>query len=308
MKISVCIPAYNRPDTIKQTIQSVIDQTEKDWELIVTDDSDNKNVESVVISFSDPRIRYTKNPNRLGMEGNWNMGLTLAKGQYIKLLMDDDYLHPTCLAEQALILDQLPRVVLVCADYEVVNGENQHIKMSNMKKDPYRLFLRDYVENGFAFILAYLLGKRKVGLPSAMLFRKSTLAVSGLVNPNAGFAADSDLWLRLCEFGDFAYCDKKLLVMRWHETNLSKKLVTETLGYQSILQLYRKWLQNDDPGITSAQAAIGLSAVARILPYYRNSNKNERKTIAKEVTMLPLSLIGRIRVKWWFFLQKYINY
>ncbi len=298
-KYSVCIPAYNRPDTIRQAIQSIVGQTVTNWELIVTDDSSDDRVATVVASFEDRRILYVKNKQRLGLENNWNAGLTRARGEYVKMLMDDDYLHPTCLADQGQMLDRHPNVVLVCANYRVVDLHDHPITVPNLGKDPYRLFRGDHVESGSHFIVGYLTGRRRVGLPSAMLIRRSALERSGLVVTNAGVAADADLWLRLCVEGDFSYCDRQLLTMRWHESNLSKILESGSYGYKSILSLYRRWLRSDLVAISKSRGAIALAAAARVLPYYRLATEPERRSIAVDLTSLPLTTLGKLRLRWW---------
>ncbi len=298
-RFSICIPAYNRPDTIRQAIQSVLNQTVHDWELLVTDDSTDQHVERVVGSFADQRIHYEHNARRLGLEGNWNAGLARARGHYVKLLMDDDYLLPTCLATQGQMLDQHLNVALVCTNYGVVDAHDQPIVIPNLGPEPYRLFSGDRIEAGTTFIVAYLLGRRRVGLPSAMLLRRSMLAEIGSVDPTAGVAADVDLWLRLCTRGDFAYCDQHLLTMRWHETNLSKVLESRPDGYLSILALYQRWLKSSLPAVRRARAPIALAAAARLLPYYRAAGGEQRRKVEHDLATLPLTRLGRLQLRWW---------
>lgn len=91
---SVIIPAYNRAPFIKKAIQSVIDQTFTDFELIVIDDASNDNTAEIVQSFSDSRIIYVRNETNLERCISRNKGITLAKGNYICFLDSDDYHLP----------------------------------------------------------------------------------------------------------------------------------------------------------------------------------------------------------------------
>lgn len=84
---SVCIPTYNCADTIKDTIQDVLNQTYQDFEIIVSDDNSKDNIEEVVSSFNDPRIKFYKNEGKqLGCGGNEEKCRQLAKGEFIMLL------------------------------------------------------------------------------------------------------------------------------------------------------------------------------------------------------------------------------
>lgn len=91
---SVIIPTYNRASFIKKAIQSVIDQTFTDFELIVIDDASTDNTGEIVQSFSDSRIIYVRNETNFERCISRNKGITLAKGNYICFLDSDDYHLP----------------------------------------------------------------------------------------------------------------------------------------------------------------------------------------------------------------------
>jgi len=89
-KISICIPAYRGKRFIGAAIESVLSQTEKDFELVIVDDCSPDETAAVVASYADERIRFIRNTTTLGPEGNWNRCLNEALGRYIKLLPQDD--------------------------------------------------------------------------------------------------------------------------------------------------------------------------------------------------------------------------
>src|SRR5690349_581871 len=98
--ISICIPAYNNEAYIAETISSVLSQTYSVFEIIIVDDCSTDNTVEVVRKFNDHRIRFYQNEKNLGMHGNWNRALSLAKGEYVKLLCGDDTIFPGCLQKQ----------------------------------------------------------------------------------------------------------------------------------------------------------------------------------------------------------------
>ncbi|WP_071593271.1 glycosyltransferase family 2 protein [Kamptonema formosum] len=91
---SIVIPTRERHDTLKYSIQSVLHQTYREFELVVMDNFSSPETAEVVKSFDDPRIKYYRAPERLSMSDNWELGLSHATGEYIFILGDDDALMP----------------------------------------------------------------------------------------------------------------------------------------------------------------------------------------------------------------------
>ena len=89
--VSICIPAYKRPANLQRLLSSILAQTYHDYEIIITDDSPDDSVKEVCLKFADTRVRYHKNSPALGTPANWNEGISQAKGQWIKLMHDDDW-------------------------------------------------------------------------------------------------------------------------------------------------------------------------------------------------------------------------
>lgn len=89
---SFVIPTYNRHEYLKQAIQSILNQTYKNYEIIVTDNSSNDLSKHVCKSFNDKRIRYFKNPKNIGFVKNLYKNVNKASGKYLFILGDDDLL------------------------------------------------------------------------------------------------------------------------------------------------------------------------------------------------------------------------
>ncbi len=92
MKISVCIPTYNRADLLGKTLISVSKQTVRPYEVIVVDNCSDDDTEAVVRSFKD--VLYYRNERNLGLVGNWNRCIDLAKGDFLTILHSDDLISP----------------------------------------------------------------------------------------------------------------------------------------------------------------------------------------------------------------------
>ena len=98
-RYSILLPAF-RARFLKVCLESILRQTESDFELIVVDDASPEDLESIVRSFPDPRIRYFRNAVGCGAEhlvDNWNICLGYARGEFVLNMGDDDLLEPRCL-------------------------------------------------------------------------------------------------------------------------------------------------------------------------------------------------------------------
>ena len=88
---SICIPAYKRPENIDRLLSSILIQTFNDYEVIITDDSGDDSLKDVLEKYSNLPIKYFRNEKPLGTPANWNYSISLAKGEWIKIMHDDDW-------------------------------------------------------------------------------------------------------------------------------------------------------------------------------------------------------------------------
>lgn len=125
--VSVCIPSYNSEEFIAATLESVLSQKFADFEVVVADDKSTDGTIPVIKAFKDPRIRFVENEQNLGLGRNWNNVLSCARGEYVKLLGDDDVLYPECLGRQveALECPANASAVLAICNRNVINGRNE---------------------------------------------------------------------------------------------------------------------------------------------------------------------------------------
>lgn len=98
--ISICIPAYKRPENIDRLLQSISIQSFKDYEVIITDDSMDDSLQPVLQKYSYLPILYFKNVQALGTPANWNYGISKASGEWIKIMHDDDWFSSTTSLEE----------------------------------------------------------------------------------------------------------------------------------------------------------------------------------------------------------------
>ncbi len=109
--ITVIIPTRERAETLRFTLETAVDQTNNDYEVIISDNYSQDNTEEIVRSFSDPRVRYFKTGQRLSMSDNWEFALEQAAGEYVIFIGDDDAVLPGALDRLQTLVRANPRQV-----------------------------------------------------------------------------------------------------------------------------------------------------------------------------------------------------
>ena len=215
-KVSVAIPTYNGSKFLKDTIASVLCQTFQDFELVVVDDCSTDATEDVVRSFDDPRIKFVKNRDHLGLPGNWNRCIGLCRGEYVTLFHQDDLMLPLNLEKKASLLERSSGVGLVCSNFTLIdsNGDisSQQIDLAEDN------LAEDFIQKGDEFFKRLISGRNIVCCPSVLARRKCYERLGGF-DLRLPFAADFEMWMRISQFYDVALLSESLIQYRWHEHN-----------------------------------------------------------------------------------------
>ena len=126
-KVSVVIPTHNRANLVGRAIQSVLDQTYRDFELIVVDDASTDGTEEVTKALNDNRIRYIHHMMNRGASGARNTGIENANGEYIAFLNDDDEWLPEYLDQMISFLEAKDRSIglVYCPFYRIDPDTNE---------------------------------------------------------------------------------------------------------------------------------------------------------------------------------------
>jgi glycosyltransferase involved in cell wall biosynthesis len=210
-EVSICIPVYRGVRHLGLAIDTVLQQSYTDFELLIIDDNSPDDIAGIVNSYQDSRIRFLCNAENFGAEGNWNRCLQEARGRYFKLLPMDDLLAPDCLEKQLKVLEQdaEQRIALVFCARSIINDQGQVIMK---KKYP---FGKQGVVSGIALIRqSFWLGTNLIGEPGAILFRRSLAGKVGWFDADQPYVIDLDYWTRLLLHGDAYYLPEALASFR----------------------------------------------------------------------------------------------
>ena len=128
-RVSIGLPVYNGERFLEESIDSLLAQTFKDFELIISDNASTDSTEAICRSYAarDKRIRYFRNSENLGAARNFNLVFELAKGEYFKWASHDDLCHPDFLARSVEVFDRDPEVVLCYSRTTHIDEEGRPI-------------------------------------------------------------------------------------------------------------------------------------------------------------------------------------
>jgi glycosyltransferase involved in cell wall biosynthesis len=195
--ISICIPAYKRVDYLKRLLDSITIQTFRDFEVVITDDSNDASVSSLIENYRHTLpFRYQKNPVALGTPENWNESIRLAKGSWIKLMHDDDWFETPDALQQFAHVTSEDHPFIFSAYYNRYEAQSDElVRFSAFER-------RLLTENRFNIV-----AKNLVGPPSVTLYRKSALEYDKRMK----WRVDIDFYIHYLANNTFTYIDKPLV-------------------------------------------------------------------------------------------------
>lgn len=220
MKISIITASYNYDKYIKQAINSVVNQTYQDWELIIVDDGSCDNSLEIIKSYcaKDSRIKLFQHENakNKGLKETLLLGIEHASGEWVVFLESDDYITPDYLSKKIEITEKYPSVKLVFNKVKFVSQEkrkqqkiyeNTQKKLSKMKS-PKNMFYDFYINN---MILTF----------SCVMVQSQTIKKADFNTPTDKFL-DWWLWIHIAYKNNFYYIDEELTFWRLHDTSYIK--------------------------------------------------------------------------------------
>ena len=215
--ISICIPAYNSAAYILRTIESALNQTYRNLEVVVVDDKSTDNTVEVVSSINDSRVRLVCNESNLGMTGNWNKCINEAKGEYIKLIPADDVIYETCLEKSMAVLQANEDVSLVLVGTDLINNDDKII-------GAYAHWPKEGIFDGRKISKKSVMLNNFFGNPVCALFRKADFDKTGGFDEDIPYILDFDLWIGLSALGKSAFIKEKLSAFRVRKDSNTGKL------------------------------------------------------------------------------------
>ncbi|MGC9526205.1 MAG: glycosyltransferase family 2 protein [Limnospira sp.] len=208
--ISVVIPTYNSEKSIQLTIQSILNQTHTDWELIVIDDGSQDKTVEIISQINDPRIQILPYPNA-GVSTSRNRGLEQARGEFIAFLDHDDLWSPEKLESQLRALQEHPDAALAYSWTDHCDDSGNVIAMGRHLSWTGNVYPKLLVDNF-------------LDTASNPLIRKVALDEVGGFDPSIDSSGEWDLWLRLAVRYPFVAVPESQVFHRISSTAMSAQI------------------------------------------------------------------------------------
>jgi glycosyltransferase involved in cell wall biosynthesis len=237
--VSVILPFLNAEDTLEKAVQSIIDQTYKEWELIMVDNNSTDGSSSIAerCAQRDPRIRMVKEP-KIGIAHALNTGLANASGEFIARMDADDLSVPQRLEKQVAYLEEHPAIGVLGtrttfrSTVEKSSGMHWFVEWQNKIISPEEHFVKRFIDAPLAH-------------PTAM-FRRELIDRHGPYSTDP-LPEDHELWLRWMDAGvQFAKLPEELLIWNDHDARLSRTHHNYSVHsfYRTKVKWLAKWLKN----------------------------------------------------------------
>jgi glycosyltransferase involved in cell wall biosynthesis len=213
--------AYNEEKFISRAIKSILNQSYGNFEFIIINDFSKDNTLDIIKNFKDKRIILINNEFNLGLTRSLNIGIKIAKGEYIARMDSDDISDFLRFEYQVQVLQKRPKIGVVASWYGIIDEDEKLISLHKIPKSrEYRVI--DFIEKSTWFCHGSVMIRKKC-LDKAKLYREKFL-----------YAQDLDLWLRLSKFCSFFIVPQFLYYHR-----LSPKII-EKREIQRIFYMYAR--------------------------------------------------------------------
>jgi glycosyltransferase involved in cell wall biosynthesis len=222
--VTICIPTYNRPEMLRQSLQSVLWQSYRNLEVIVSDNASDTDTAAVVDSFGDDRVRIDRLDTNIGLHGNLSRCLHLGTGMYRMMLPDDDLMLPGNVESKVAFFETHPQVGLVHSAFRYVNSDSlPYGPVTNWTSAE-----KDTVQPGYEYI-GESIAKGGITCVSSIMLRSDLVASESFVADDGPYC-DLALWLRVAQQADVGFLTAPLSGYRVHASSASS-------GFQTVKQV-----------------------------------------------------------------------
>ena len=215
--VSIVIPTYNHSNFLSKALESVLDQTYKNWEVIIIDNNSTDDTNKVINQYNDPRIKYLKINNDGVIAKSRNLGIKEAKGEWIAFLDSDDWWTKdkleVCLSK-------------ICKNVDFIHHATEYVIKSKSFFKKKIIKGREFKKPILNDLLIGTITKGSQISNSSVIVRKNILIKIGGLNENKILVGsdDYDTWLRIAQVTDqFLYINKKLSYYLFHDGNTQNK-------------------------------------------------------------------------------------
>ena len=241
--VSVIIPNYNHAKYLNERIQSVVNQTYKNFEVIIFDDCSKDNSIEIIENYkNNPKIKHIiyNKENSGSTFIQWNKGFDLAQGDYIWIAESDDVADDTFLEKTVKAINKNPNTVLVFTNSLFIDSEGK-----NLNHQCKEIWNTNKIFNGEYFTRKHMLGMNNIYNASAVLFKKDVIInIPREKYINYKACGDRIFWIYVCLQGNIVYLAEKLNKFRKHDNKVSPKAAVSGLSSIEDFKIYSEIKKN----------------------------------------------------------------
>lgn len=299
-KVSVCIPCYNNADEVERLLQSIYRQSYTDFEVNISDDSDNDETQALV-NRCYPMVKYQRNQKPYGHILNWNAAVKMARGDYIKIMFSDDWFtDSTSLGTFAALLDDHPDAMLAFSGSRQVmldgqdSGALRHVTAAHQTSYYDRAADALFID-GLRKDYRHLFLGNQIGAPSAVIYRRGSALA--LFDERSNWASDLFLYFDLLEKSPiFAYTEAPLVSIGVHANQYTESFAEKDERiYNDYKYMYTKY------GLNGSKACRAYFTEQFLIKYHRGFR--EAKALGIEPGLLVRKWIEEQKATVQCFLQ-----
>jgi teichuronic acid biosynthesis glycosyltransferase TuaG len=279
--VSVIMPAFNASSTIAESIKSVLDQTYKNWELLVIDDGSKDNTTCIVESIekNEKRIVLLRISKNAGLPNARNEGWRIAKGDFIAFLDSDDLWHKNKLEKQIKFHRKNPLI-------EISHTNFQSFKDGKVLHRPFGNLI-DLEKHKRGYLYPRICYKNPIGILTVMMKASLLRKVNGFDKSLWTFE-DQDLWIRIAMMNkEFGYINEPLALYRITETGMVRNLGKYKKAYKTFLNKTFNY-----PNLNPNNAWRFYNRYFGTVYFKRSQMKLARLYFWKSITFIPLDYIA----------------
>ena len=225
---------FNGLPHLTQLVDSILAQTHEHLDVVFVDGGSSDNSLTFLRSVTDPRVRVLTNPTATGAGANWDAASESARGEFVKLVCQDDLLYPEAIAKQVADLSRSPTAVMAIAQRDIVDARGSVVYRNRGCAG-----LRPGVVDGSdAIKVAYLRGTNVFGEPVTVLFRRQSLMNALSWDDSNPFLLDLTLYAKVARTGDVVVRKESIGAFRVSTQSWSTRLVGEQV------RQFRTWQES----------------------------------------------------------------
>jgi glycosyltransferase involved in cell wall biosynthesis len=212
--ISIIMPVFNGEKYLIKAIDSILNQTYKDFEFIIIDGGSSDNSKEIIENYTDERIMTIYKAN-YGLVDSLNLGISLSRANWIARMDADDISYPNRFEEQLKYINE--DIAIIGSQADIIDKDDKIFGTTSFKVNHDE-------------IVTDLVNQNSTLIHPSVVINKFKLNLAGGYDPKMLSAEDYDLWLRISKVGKIINVNKTLFALRKHESNVSKIKLGATIN------------------------------------------------------------------------------